>query len=171
MCHNGRRPDASAALRCSGPSPARARFMTAALVRGCPQCGSERPAAEPVCENQWNGGLCGWSLLDVPLHPPRGAPLSPIVNRPTAALRKCANGHVLDPRDALCMQCGTLGAPGSGSEETQRPAGADERLIGRWRILETLEPVPDVAERFLVEDSRDAPPGRDPAGATGGTPP
>ncbi len=34
------------------------------LVRRCPQCGSDRPITEVLCENLWEESVCHWSLID-----------------------------------------------------------------------------------------------------------
>src|SRR6266567_1283530 len=83
-------------------------MMTGLPVRQCPQCGSERPAAEVVCENDWNDSQCLWSLADVPLV--AAGYRAPLVGDSSAGLNRevaaCPNGHPLAAGDVLCFACG-----------------------------------------------------------------
>jgi primosomal replication protein N'' len=121
--------------------------MTAVPVRRCPQCGSQRPASEIACENEWNGSQCRWSLIDVPFQAV-GESLSVSTAGPGTQLR-CPNEHPMDAGDVLCLVCGVRIATGQG-ERALVSASNHLRLPG-WRVIATLPRPTSRVERVVVE--------------------
>ena len=121
------------------------------LVRLCPDCGSERHSHELQCENVRDGRECGWSLLEEPLRRAgTAAPAPPGPGLDATPARLCANGHVLEDGDQLCLECGAgpagADAPASADAEPEVPADIDG-----WPLLRRLPAVAgEPWERFLV---------------------
>ncbi|MBI1360557.1 MAG: DUF4011 domain-containing protein [Alphaproteobacteria bacterium] len=119
------------------------------MIRFCPKCLTERPAAELSCEGEWEGAVCNWDLTRIPLREPgSGAPTptaEPISTRPMGS-GTCANGHATAAGDLLCPQCGidlTADPPPTGSA-----TDLETYQIGDWRIEERLSARDRVYERF-----------------------
>lgn len=69
-------------------------------IRHCPNCESDRPAAELFCLSQFQGAVCGWDLTQVPLSGSND-PLMPLVSA-----TRCKNGHIVSDGDFICATCG-----------------------------------------------------------------
>lgn len=76
------------------------------MIRFCPQCKTERPLGELVCEGEINGRQCGWDLTDLPFRPEGWRPdATPSVEPSAPAVIQCPNGHPAEPGDLLCSIC------------------------------------------------------------------
>ena len=123
------------------------------LVRRCPNCGSDRLVSELFCENICNGIQCLWDLAGIEIRQ-EGATTEPATpTGPSAAIKRCVNGHVMDAGDEMCLECGADFAPVIAEDETDlsgTAAGlgglgenaqaeytddASPRVIGGWSLL------------------------------------
>jgi primosomal replication protein N'' len=116
-----------------------------AYVRVCPNCGSERPVGEMVCEASPGGAGCGWSLADAAIRVAGMAnPQPPAAESPPLAVRHCTNGHALDAGDEMCHVCGADPAPAEVDPVTPRdnaPAeGPPPTIIDGWVAEQRLPP-------------------------------
>jgi primosomal replication protein N'' len=110
------------------------------LVRYCPSCKSERPLAEAECLNEVDGNVCGWFLSDGPIQQRGAAPPIRPPSLPTRPLsNQCPNGHLVEPGDTLCLQCGA-----ELTQVTQPPSPEGEPIsaapteIDGWTLDELL---------------------------------
>jgi primosomal replication protein N'' len=139
-------------------------------IKSCPNCQSERPAHEVMCEGVKDDERCGWPLIDVPLGrrgartshttrtgradmapaPPAGTPPAP----PSATPRPlaCANRHELHPGDLLCPTCGL-----SVDDTTSAPPQprTTPLAIDHWTVVEELVGEPSL-RRFSVRSDTTA---------------
>lgn len=125
------------------------------VVKVCPSCGDSRPPTELVCNHVDEDGVqCGYTLLDVTPGPPP-APREPIQDGSPETLDRdnastsdlsCPNGHRVEAGDLLCGTCGAELTQSEDAAEAQEP-----QLIGKWRVLQSLEARADEAEHLFVE--------------------
>lgn len=121
------------------------------LVRLCPQCRGERPIEELVCEGEWNGAVCGWSLTDITFSTQGESVTATVLEQPEVGVLtesendlRCANGHRLAPGDLLCIECGSP----VGDRDT--PAST-ATIIDGWKLLRPLPARAKQIDRFLAE--------------------
>lgn len=85
--------------------------------RHCPNCGSDRPETEWLCQNDINGEKCLWPLADQPVL--RRAPeATPAVAAPQ---RICVNGHPMSPDEQICFLCGADAVGTTGAATAASP--------------------------------------------------
>jgi hypothetical protein len=122
------------------------------LVRVCPQCGTERPALEILCENLLAHGPCQWPLSDEELRVPGEVvtrePETPVG---TAQGLRCVNGHAIDAGDQLCLECGA--SITETASTITRPTPTAPGNVGEWQLLERVPAADGPWERFVVEDA------------------
>jgi hypothetical protein len=116
------------------------------MMRFCPNCETERPADELVCEGEVGGHACGWDLTAVDLRPAGGRPPAVAAASPPSG-DVCVNGHPMAAGDLLCATCG-----GDLAGEPAAPALAADAptVIDGWRVERRLEDVSLVRERYAV---------------------
>jgi primosomal replication protein N'' len=136
------------------------------MMRFCPNCETERPVAELLCEGETNGHPCGWDLSGLTIRPEGWRPEAAKPPAQAAPAQSCPNGHPVDPGDLMCPECGAdldvgAGAPSaselSGSDESSQTgevAGLPSAPDG-WRIVRRLPPAGHVRESFVVERASD----------------
>ena len=126
------------------------------FIRVCPQCGTERPASEILCESLLAHGPCHWPLSDEEIRVQGGVtPLPPQVPAAPPAAFRCTNGHALDAGEQLCLECGA-----SLAEEVSTPPSPAlsppteaTRVVDGWRLLAPVPSAEGPWERFLAEES------------------
>lgn len=134
------------------------------MMRYCPNCESERPVTELLCEGEFDGAACGWDLSGLQVRPVgwRPGPVPIVASR--APARVCENGHAVDAGDLICPECGadigvaeappvgTLGAAGSADGSSGPDPIHDVALAPEgWRIIGRLPPAGRVRESFVAE--------------------
>lgn len=140
-------------------------------VKFCPQCRTERPISEFVCQGQLAGGTCGWMLLNEPEQEPGRRSPEPLVHAaPTRGAESlaCPNGHPVEPGDQMCTVCG-LDVPSLATidkrSETDaarrtpavgplaaRPTDAPTDIEG-WRLERVLPTDGKPWSRYVVRDA------------------
>ena len=135
------------------------------MMRFCPNCETERPITELVCEGVVDGRACGWDLNGLPLKAEGWRPAPPVIAAAPADGPTCQNGHAMSVGDLLCPVCGAdlaeeaLTSDGSPAEVTE---------IAGWRLERALPLTSETEARYLVSrDGREAvltlyAPGREP---------
>lgn len=137
------------------------------LAKVCPKCGFHNDLAEMYCAGETESGTaCGFSVAMVtptlPHRPtddsaPEATAESTSEPTPTAEERVCQNGHVMDPFDAVCIECGA--DPEESTSEPSSSGNGDptEIVFGeRYRVLRPIEPIEGVAECYLAQRIGDA---------------
>jgi primosomal replication protein N'' len=138
------------------------------MIRFCPNCETERPLEEVLCDGEVDGAPCGWPLSGIALRPSGWRPVAPPPPGPpnTAA---CVNGHPMGAGDLMCGECGADAAgednppsdrPGSpeeaGAPEEGSPGtGGTETAVAGWRLLRRLPTTSHVRERFTAVNGAD----------------
>lgn len=136
------------------------------MMRFCPNCETERPVAELLCEGEANGHPCGWDLSGLPIRPEGWRPQAASPAAPAAPTPTCPNGHPVDAGDLMCPECGAdldvalvpspptpiyEASDGSQSEYIAEPPPAPDG----WRIVRPLPPSGHVRESFVAERASD----------------
>jgi primosomal replication protein N'' len=132
------------------------------LVRFCPNCKTERPATEVICENLTEQGPCHWELLNEPPYPRGHRPGTAREDAAPSPVRsiQCLNGHPMGSGDQMCLACGADPASqpegGSGPPDAPEPETLipdEETAIGGWRLLRRLPVLADDAqfESFVAQ--------------------
>ncbi|PTM39383.1 uncharacterized protein DUF4011 [Bosea sp. 124] len=138
------------------------------MMRYCPNCESERPVTELLCEGEVDGVACGWDLSGQPVRPEGWRPGAAPIPATPARTYVCENGHAVDAGDLICPECGGdvgLAAPSPtailvASEGAGGLAGSDAvddapLPPDGWRIISRLPLVGRVRESFVAERSVD----------------
>ena len=136
------------------------------MMRFCPNCETERPVTELLCEGEAAGYPCGWDLSGVPVRPEGWRPRTTTSPAPSAPAQTCPNGHPVGPGDLMCPECGAdvevaAGAPAGPSAssglETPSEATVPDASFSpeRWRIVRRLSPAGHVRECFAAERVED----------------
>ena len=146
------------------------------MIRFCPNCRTERPIEEMLCEGDVEGAFCGWELSSLPLRAegwreePGAAPAQARSAAPT-----CVNGHAVDAGDLVCGECGgDVAFPEDGVaaaavpvqaavDPTQAAAAQDDESstvegatgVAGWRLLRRIPTTSHVRERFETVRSSD----------------
>ncbi|HUF61055.1 MAG TPA: AAA domain-containing protein [Verrucomicrobiales bacterium] len=113
------------------------------MIRRCPRCQTDRSLEEILCQGRFGDRDCGWPLFDI--LPTSAAeptkPADPVVpaepakdDAPGSLL--CCNGHVLEPGDFLCLECGEPAVSVSAPEST--PVEAAPAVVKGWTLGEDL---------------------------------
>lgn len=136
------------------------------MMRFCPNCETERPVAELLCEGEANGHPCGWDLSGLPIRPEGWRPQAASPAAQAAPTPTCPNGHPVDAGDLMCPECGAdldvalvpspptpiyEASDGSQSEYIAEPPPAPDG----WRIVRPLPPSGHVRESFVAERASD----------------
>lgn len=112
--------------------------MTTTLdrYRHCPNCGSDRPETEWLCQNEVNGEKCLWPLADQQVIERQKQVVPEAGMPPAPPARTCLNGHPMAPDMEICFVCGADasgnvdGSAGSPPiDEPAPPAGPESRSI------------------------------------------
>ena len=140
-------------------------------VKFCPQCRTERPISEFVCQGEFAGGTCGWVLLNEPEQEPGQRPRES--SGDAAPLRgalplKCPNGHPVEPGDQMCTVCGLdVSAYTTTDTATKTPADTSSTTdvpsptlhadtptdIDGWRVERVLATDGKPWSRYIVRDA------------------
>ncbi|MDR1934280.1 MAG: protein kinase [Candidatus Accumulibacter sp.] len=138
------------------------------MIHFCPNCQTERPLRELICEGEIDGQPCNWSLADEPLHEEGWRP-QPVITReeargssassPEAASGKtatpatqfCENGHPLEEGALMCAECGAGPVRAAPADEDE-PGSAPETVIDGWRLLNQISNTDGVRERYIAEE-------------------
>ncbi|MCP4069682.1 MAG: DUF4011 domain-containing protein [Phycisphaeraceae bacterium] len=156
------------------------------MIRFCPNCETERPADEILCDGDIAGLSCGWELSDLPLRPAGWTPAAQEAAARPASTPTCTNGHALELGDLMCGECGAdplvpddaadaaverhpprdQNRDAGGIDENATPpipepapAPEVETEIAGWRLLRRIPTTSHVRERFETvrdEDGREA---------------
>lgn len=133
------------------------------MIRLCPKCHSERPAAELICEGVHNDMPCGWDLAGVDLTLPGEVDPRPAPGAPAESARRvCMNGHPMEPGDLLCTVCDAdplepdTQSPEPVAQETAAEPDHVEheprlRVIGDWRLVVPVQNRDKSIEQFRAE--------------------
>lgn len=133
-----------------------------ALVRRCPGCSTERPAAELTCEHVFpDGTSCHWDLTAEPIYSRGSNPEGDAPAAPPQPAPQCRNGHAMGEGDELCLICGSdreEAAPADG-EPRSADMPATETIIDGWRLLRRQAAlVPDARfESFIAQHESGGP--------------
>jgi primosomal replication protein N'' len=148
------------------------------VIRFCPNCQTERPVEEVLCEGELDGSPCGWDLSALPIRPEGWRLGVPMQSRSPASIAPhCVNGHAVEVGDLICTVCGgdiadetpsvtpsgkpraEANAPailgdGEGTETLATNTPSTETSVAGWRLLRRLPTASNVLERY--ETIRDA---------------
>ncbi len=135
------------------------------MMRFCPNCETERPISELVCEGEVDGRPCAWDLAGLPLRAEGWRPAPPVVAAAVSYSAVCASGHPMPPGDLICPVCG-----GDAQEPVAEPEtpSADVTEIAGWRLERALPATGEAEARYLaVRDGQEGVltlygPGREP---------
>jgi len=135
-------------------------------MRFCPNCETERPISELVCEGEVDGHPCAWDLAGLPLRAEGWRPAPPVVAAVAAeGAPTCPNGHPMAPGDLLCPVCGADADTPAADAATQE---AEVTEIAGWRLERALPATGEAEARYLaVRDGQEGVltlygPGREP---------
>ncbi len=133
------------------------------LIRHCPNCGSERPITELLCENNFNGSVCSWPLADVEILDLSVSAKSAASKSQTKVDRRCTSGHSMALGDQICMICGADAVEQEANAATTESVTQVETTvtfdgptrIGQWELRRRHPDLPaDLPfERFDASDS------------------
>ncbi len=135
------------------------------MMRFCPNCETERPLFEVLCEGAIDGQPCNWDLTGVAIHESGWRPSGPPVTAEPPAVTNavCTNGHLMAEGDLMCEVCGADLAepiPNGGADpataEVEPAVAGSETVINGWRLLSQLPTSSTVKTRYLCwNDSLD----------------
>ena len=143
------------------------------MIRFCPNCRTERPLTEVLCDGDADGEACGWLLSDLPALPEGWRPEAPAAeagDEQPAIGPRCPNGHSVGAGDLLCTECGAdidvvvsgdadqapatggnLHAETDAATEPLPDTAAEITVIAGWRTVAHLATTSSVRERYTVE--------------------
>ncbi|QDV68990.1 Serine/threonine-protein kinase PrkC [Rosistilla carotiformis] len=123
------------------------------LVKICPKCGHPNDLAEMYCSGDGpSGNGCGFSVATIAATLPHSAPIAEDhleETEPQSQPPRCVNGHAMFPDDLVCIECG--GDVAAESAEAQTEVDASLVFADRYRVVQTLEPGAERADRYLAE--------------------
>ncbi|MBA4222514.1 MAG: histidine kinase [Methylobacterium sp.] len=136
------------------------------MMRFCPNCETERPVAELLCEGEANGHPCGWDLSGLPIRPEGWRPEAAKPPAQDVPAPTCPNGHPVDPGDLMCPECGAdldvgVDVPsaselaGSAEDSQADDVAGHPSAPDGWRIMRRLPPAGHVRESFVAERAGD----------------
>jgi primosomal replication protein N'' len=126
------------------------------LVRRCPACSTERPAAELTCEYVCSDGAsCHWDLTGEPIYQRGSDPVAHASATQPQPLPQCRNGHAMGEGDELCLICGADRQDAAPAVDTP----ATETIVAGWRLLRRQAAlVPDARfESFIAQHESGGP--------------
>ncbi len=129
------------------------------LVRHCPNCASDRPVTEILCEGLKDGAQCLWPLSGEEIREEGALTESPDnVPHDDAEHRRCLNGHAMEAGDELCLRCGADAAPvqvvaPKNPTQDSDPEPSAPEFIGNWLIVRKHD-APSADTPFLIFDGR-----------------
>lgn len=131
------------------------------MIRFCPNCQTERPVDEILCEGLHDGQPCGWDLSGLPLRLEGWRPPAPVTTPVPAATSpdglQCENGHLAAPGDLICAECGAdivpalhpaPAATAPPQDLALVPAHSEVTIIAGWRLLRRVDSASHVQDRF-----------------------
>lgn len=140
------------------------------MMRFCPNCKTERSVQEWFCEGIVDNAPCNWELSAIAIRENGYRPQELVTEEDkeqrqrilsASSILRCANGHLMNQGDLMCLDCGAdpssvippeleqdATAPGEDSEEQ---ATAEETQIDGWRLLKRISNADSVRERYVCQ--------------------
>lgn len=129
------------------------------MIRFCPNCQTERPLSDVVCEGVIGDKPCHWDLSGEPIRAAGWQPpqIVETLAPPSPEARVCPNGHPVNDGDVMCFECGAElqnDAPSDAPtledvtdliEEVTTPT-----VIDGWQLERDLQEPSEANERFTA---------------------